>query len=309
MKRISKILVELGLGAAAATGAAAAGSVLTVRHALRRATRPAPAPDAGAAALRAKLLEDYPPERVSITSDDGLLLRGMILTPPDPRGLALLVHGYRSDGLREFGGGIARYYLQRGWRVLLVDDRAHGESEGDFVGFGTLDCGDLLQWLRYGALRFGRGCPMVLHGVSMGAAAVLMTAGMDGLPAGVKAIVADCGFTNAWEEFRHVLRQRTHLPTGFSLRIADRWARRYAGYGLREGDAPRSLRHAQVPVLFIHGAADDFVPVWMTEQNYEACASFKMKYICPGAGHAESWARDPAAYARVLDDFFGQVLA
>lgn len=313
MKHRKKAALLLGAGAGLGAAAAAAGCVRTTAKVLRRPAEQPHKEPTGERAARieqvrrqaARLVEQYPPEEVTITSDDGLALHGLVFTPPDADKVAVLVHGYHSSGLREFGS-IAWYYIRRGWRVLLVDDRAHGQSEGDVIGFGTLDRRDLLQWLRYCSIRFGRQQPIVMHGVSMGAATVMMATGLD-LPENVRAAVADCGYTSVWDEFDHVLHRR-HLPAALCLPLADWWARRRAGYGLRECDASQELKQAAVPVLFIHGEQDDFVPVWMTEKNYDACSTLKMKWICPGAGHAESWFCDEAGYTRALDEFYAAAL-
>lgn len=313
MKHRKKAALLLGAGAALGAAAAAAGCVRITAKVLRRPAEQPHKEPTGERAARieqvrrqaARLVEQYPPEEVTITSDDGLALHGLVFTPPDADKVAVLVHGYHSSGLREFGS-IAWYYIRRGWRVLLVDDRAHGQSEGDVIGFGTLDRRDLLQWLRYCSIRFGRQQPIVMHGVSMGAATVMMATGLD-LPENVRAAVADCGYTSVWDEFDHVLHRR-HLPAALCLPLADWWARRRAGYGLRECDASQELKQAAVPVLFIHGEQDDFVPVWMTEKNYDACSTLKMKWICPGAGHAESWFCDEAGYTRAMDEFYAAAL-
>lgn len=304
--------VGIGAAAAVATTAASVGTAYNTLHRLRRQKPMLPASPwdeyGKIIERRAKqLIAEYPPEHITITSSDGLQLHAQLFTPPEADKLAICVHGYHSNGFNDFGGGIALYYVQRGWRVLLVDDRAHGDSEGEFIGFGTLDRDDVLQWLRYSAIRFGANCPMVLHGMSMGAATVLMATGLE-LPENVKAVVADCGFTSAWDQFEHVLRQKYHLPPFPVLTIADAWASRKAGYALRQCDATEELKKATVPVLFIHGAADTFVPTWMTEKNYDACPTFKMKWICPDAGHAESWFRDEEQYQNMLNEFFDAVL-
>lgn len=314
MKGYQKVILAAGASAAACAAAGAAISVSAVKKTLGRDTDAPFSMPVGAWAEYAPLLkersealmEQFPPEQVKITSTDGLTLQGKLFTPPDADKLALCVHGYHSSGLRDFGG-IAWYYIQHGWRVLMVDDRGHGDSDGNVVGFGTLDRHDVLQWLRYCSIRFGQNYPVILHGVSMGAATVMMASGLE-LPENVKGIVADCGFTSAWEEFDFVMRPRYGSFSPLGLRIADAWARRNAGYGLRECNARDELAHATVPVLFIHGSQDEFVPSWMTDQNYDACPTFKMKYICPGAGHAESWFRDSETYSAKLDEFFEIVM-
>ena len=129
MKHRKKAALLLGAGAALGTAAAAAGCVRTTAKVLRRPAEQPHKEPTGERAARieqvrrqaARLVEQYPPEEVTITSDDGLALHGLVFTPPDADKVAVLVHGYHSSGLREFGS-IAWYCIRRGWRVLLVDD-------------------------------------------------------------------------------------------------------------------------------------------------------------------------------------------
>ncbi len=308
-------LAAFGAGVAAA-GATGAVGVMMARGAICRQKDQHPEVSAAPwdeyskiIARRAQeLLDAYPPEHLTITSGDGLTLHAKLFSPPGAEKLAVCVHGYHSTGMNDFGGSMAWYYIERGWRVLLVDDRAHGDSEGEIIGFGTLDREDVLRWLQYAVIRFGEHCPMVLHGLSMGAATVLMATGLP-LPENVRAVVGDCGFTSAWDQFSYMLVHDFHLPKFPLMQVADLWAQKFAGYGLRQCDASEELKKATVPVMFIHGEADAFVPEWMTEKNYEACPTMKMKYICPGAGHAESWFRDEQTYCDKLDEFYAAVFA
>ena len=129
-------------------------------------------------------------------------------------------HGYTSEGLNDYTS-IAKFYLNQGFSLMVVDERAHGKSEGTYIGFGCLDRYDALQWMEYVVERLGEDCELMLHGISMGAATVLMSTGLE-LPEQVKAAVSDCAFTSAWEVFSHVLRSMYHMPAFPVMQIADR---------------------------------------------------------------------------------------
>lgn len=241
-----------------------------------------------------------PHEDVWIQADDGIKLHGTYF-PGEGKKLILAFHGYTSKGMSDYIG-LSGYYLSRGYGMLLVDERAHGESEGTYIGFGCLDRRDALKWLSYLEGRLGKDCSIWLHGTSMGGSTVLMASGLP-LPPCVKGIIADCGFTSAWEVFAHVLKAQYHLPAFPILQLSDQMVKRKAGYSLKECNAREEVKRAKVPILLIHGDQDTFVPCGMCHQIYDACASEKDLLIVKGAGHCEAFYKDQAQYEGKLTSF------
>ena len=191
--------------------------------------------------------------------------------------------------------------------MLLVDERAHGQSEGEYIGFGCLDRKDALGWIGWVLKECGESVQILLHGTSMGGSTVLMASGLE-LPTQVKGIVSDCAFTSPKYVFTHVLHTMYHLPAFPMIQIADRVNKEKAGYGLDECNAAREVQKATVPILFIHGEADTFVPTRMCKEMYDNCASPKQILTVPGAAHAESYYKDTAAYEQALDSFTGGMI-
>ena len=247
-----------------------------------------------------------PHEDVWIRSKDGLKLHGTYFPGNGGTKAVICFHGYTSKGLNDYGS-LSYYYLNHGFRMLLIDERAHGDSEGTYIGFGTMDRLDGLEWVRWMIEKTGDDAQILLHGNSMGGATVCMMGGMD-LPRQVKGIVSDCAFTSARDVFTHVLHSMYHLPAFPMIQIADRVNRKNAGYGLDDCNAAREVRKAKVPFLFIHGEDDIFVPCWMCEEIYKNCASPKTKLIVKGAGHGESYYKDTKAYEEALDVFIGGIM-
>ena len=243
---------------------------------------------------------------VHITSHDGLKLHATYFPGADEKRIVICFHGYTSEGMKDYIA-LSDYYLHRGYGMLLVDERAHGKSEGDHIGFGCLDRQDALRWIDWVVKQCGENVQILLHGTSMGGATVLMASGLS-LPSQVKGIISDCAFTSPKEVFTHVLHSMYHIPAFPVIQIADIMNRKSAGYGMDECNAAREVRKATVPILMIHGDADTFVPVWMCEKIYENCASKKTKLIVKGAAHAESYYKDTKAYEQALDTFIGGVV-
>lgn len=255
-------------------------------------------------AERKEYMLAQPHENVYETAFDGLKLHAVYfpaIAESNRKRVVICFHGYTSKGLADFTG-LTDYYFRRGYAMLHPDARAHGESEGEYVGFGCLDRRDAVKWINWVIKKCGEDVEILLHGISMGGATALMAAGMQ-LPPQVKGIVSDCGFTSPKEVFTHVLKSMYHLPAFPVIPAADFVNRKLAGYGMDECNAKREVAKAKIPILFIHGSKDTFVPVSMCHELYDNCASSKKKLIVEGAAHGESYFKDMEAYERTLDDF------
>ena len=246
-------------------------------------------------------LKMLPQEDMFIQSEDGLKLHATYFPCEGSKKVAICFHGYTSEGLNDYST-LAIFYLNHGYNLLLVDERAHGQSEGTYIGFGCLDRHDAKLWIDIMIEKMGEDCKILLHGDSMGGATVLMTTGLD-LPPQVKAAVSDCAFTSAWEVFTHVLKNKYHLPPAPIMHIANHMVKKKAGYELDECDARREVAKATIPILFFHGGADDFVPCYMVNELYEACQTEKKLVIVEGAGHVESCYMDAALYEGAIEEF------
>lgn len=239
-------------------------------------------------------------EEISLASDDGLTLRAdLFVTDETSHDWLIGVHGY--TGSREDYRTTAAVYAGKGYNILLPDMRAHGESDGTYRGMGWLDRRDILLWIDEVISRDPEAA-IILHGTSMGGATVMMTAG-ETLPANVKGIVEDCGYTSVWDIFEDELAYLFHLPAHPVLDAADIVCRLKAGYGFREASALEQIRKAAVPILFIHGDRDNFVMTDMVYELYEACPTAKAILVVEGAGHGEANKMDPEAYYSTVFDF------
>ena len=248
----------------------------------------------------------HPHEDRWIQSEDGLKLHATWFPNNDCKKVVICFHGYTSQGMSDYIG-LSGYYLKQGYSMLLVDERAHGQSEGKYIGFGCLDRKDAMKWIAHIVKECGDDVQILLHGTSMGGATVLMTSGLE-LPPQVKGIISDCAFTSPKAVFTHVLKNMIHMPAFPMMQISDLLNRKLAGYGLDDCNAAREVQEAKVPILFIHGSADTFVPCSMCDEIYQNCASPKQKLIVEGAAHAESYYKDTAAYDKALDVFIGGVI-
>ncbi len=248
-------------------------------------------------------IKDIQTESVEIRSFDGLRLHGTFI-PAEvyTTTTVILVHGYRASGMKDFGLMLP-FYHKLGVNILMVDDRGHGDSQGDYIGYGWHDHFDVERWIRYLTVRFGDDCRIFLHGVSMGAATVMLTAG-DELPEQVKGIIEDCGYSRLTDQLRFNFKNMFHFDGKPVINVVSHVTNKMDGYSFDQCDSVKSLKNATVPMLFIHGDKDDFVPTDMVYENYDACGSEdKTLIIVEGAKHAESYYVNPELYESAVKKF------
>lgn len=245
---------------------------------------------------RKEWLMEQPLEQIDIEARDGIRLRGYYLPANKPSDrLVIGLHGYTSSGLSNFSPH-SYFFHQQGFDCLIIDHRAHGESGGQYIGFGILDRFDCRAWIDYIEERFGGEKRILLHGTSMGATTALMTLGFGSLPDSVKGVISDCGFTSPYDVFVHILKRDYHLPPFPIMQFNSMLCRKKAGYSFDDYSTLTALKQTDRPVLFIHGAEDNFVPVRMSRENDKACASPHELLIVDGAGHGASYYENMQLY-------------
>ncbi len=245
-------------------------------------------------------------EIVETTSVDGLTLRGRYYHRRDGGPLVIFFHGYHGNFFRD-GNGIFAYAKKNGINLLLASQRSQGISEGKAITFGIMERHDCKSWVEYAVNRFGEDVIIDLFGLSMGAATVMMAADV-GLPANVKGILADCGFSSPKEILCTVM-DSLKLPSKICYPMAKLGAKWFGGFRLEEASALESMKKCKLPVLLVHNDGDDFVPFWMSEKCYEACASENKKFVSvQGVGHGLSWCLEPEKYQEAMAEFFEKTL-
>ena len=248
-----------------------------------------------------KRLAAKPHKTIAIQSRDGTHLLGHWMPAENPKRIVVAMHGWRSAWDNDFGM-IADFLLKNQCSVLYAEQRGQGRSGGKYMGFGLMERYDCLDWVNWVNRQTGEKYPVYLCGISMGASTVLMAGGLD-LPGNVQGILADCGYTSAVDIWKHVAKN-LHLSYGMCGGPAGKMAKKRLCMAMDAECCPQALARCKVPVLFIHGTDDRFVPIQMTYENYKACAAPKRLFIVPGAEHGMSYLVDPKGYETAVKAFW-----
>ena len=245
---------------------------------------------------RAKEHTDY-----YIKSHDGLTLHAKYFEYAKGAPTEIMFHGYRGSAERDLSGGLQRCFAL-GRNVLLVDQRTTCKSDGHIITFGIKEHRDCIAWAEFAAKEFGSEVPLLLTGISMGASTVLMAAAKP-LPSNVKGVLADCGFTTAKDIIKKCCND-LHIPGGIIYPFVKLGAKLFGGFDLDEYSALEAVQKCTLPVYFIHGESDNFVPCYMSRQLYDNCAAPKMLVTVEGAAHGLSYVVDNKKYFETMTKFF-----
>ncbi|MBQ8683829.1 MAG: alpha/beta hydrolase [Clostridia bacterium] len=265
---------------------------------------------APAGSLRASIhtlvgeLRPLPYEEVTITARDGCPLHARYYHAAEGAPLQIMFHGWRSTAEHDFGGG-HKMARALGHNILLVDQRAHGKSGGHALSFGIRERYDCADWAFFAARQYPTS-PLLLTGISMGAATVLMASSLP-LPDNVVGIMADCPYSSPAAIIRKVCGD-AHVPGWLAMPFLHLGAWLFGGFRLADGGAVEAVKEAKLPILLVHGEADDFVPCAMSREIAAACASPLTFLTVPGAGHGASFLVDNEGYKAAMTTFLRQVL-
>lgn len=239
-----------------------------------------------------------------IVNDKGLRLHALYASCDSARGTAVLVHGFTDNARRMMMfGRVYRDSLH--FNIIAPEHQRHGKSEGSSIQMGWLDRLDIERWISV-ADSLWPSSPIYLHGLSMGGATVMMCSG-DSLPPSVRGIIEDCGYTSVWDEFAGEIKNKFHLPPHPLMDVASLLCQWRYGWNFREASSLEQVRRSTLPMLFIHGENDTFVPTAMVHPLYEAkTKGYKRLWLAPGSEHARSFHDHPQEYFKEMKNFINK---
>lgn len=242
-------------------------------------------------------------EPVETVSFDGLKLAGKFYRGRADMPVVIGFHGYRSMSLHDYCGE-GMHMVEKGYNLILVDQRGCEKSEGHAITFGVNERFDCLRWIDFVRKHFGEDREIFLSGISMGATTVLLAAGLD-LPDNVKGIMADCGFTSGSEIIKKVAKDR-RLASWLFYPFARLGAKILGHFDLEACNAVDAVKKTKVPILITHGDDDRFVPYEMGQRLYEANPEMIRFETYTDAGHGISFLIDEERYKKMTEEFMNK---
>lgn len=228
-------------------------------------------------------------------------LYSRVFTPHPSSHLWMIgIHGYRTSGIEDVSY-VAYQFSKNGYNCLIPDLKAHGKSSGKIIGMGWPNRLEVLLWIDE-VIKIDPHAKIILYGGSMGASTIMMASG-ETLPANIKGLVADCGYSSVYEEFASLLSDSYHLPSFPILSVANILAKYKVGFYLKDASAVKMLQKNYLPALFIHGSGDRFVPPYMLQKNYLATQGYSQKMLVPKAPHLSSFIYQREPYFETVFDF------
>ncbi len=217
----------------------------------------------------------------------------------------ILFHGYHSIGSFDFGL-VSKLYYELGCKLVIVDERAHGKSQGRHSTFGILERYDVLSWVNYIDNKYKGNIKIIIEGGSMGASIVMLASSL-ALPTSVKGIIADSGYTSAYDIVKYTINNTYHLPTFPLLHLINLGAKINTGHFLNELSTLEELKHCKIPICLLHGTKDTTVPYEMSYQNYNVINAKKEIVIFNDAEHGLGFFFEQDRCKKVLLTFFNQI--
>ena len=209
----------------------------------------------------------------------------------------IMVHGYTNNALEILS--IAKEFYDKGYSLLIIDQRAHGKSEGKYSTLGYLERRDILTWIEY--INKKKKALIVLYGLSMGGTVIMQTVGLN-LPNSVICAIEDCGFISNYCQYYEQLSYR-HLPAKFIIFSFNIFSMLLMGFNIYKFNPYKELEKGQIPMLFIHGKSDKLVKPENAQKAYELYHGGKEILLIDKAKHMKSSLASPLLYYQKIFSF------
>ncbi len=247
-----------------------------------------------------KLFNDLEKESVEVKSKDNLILRGYFIKNKYENKVVILFHGYKSKGSLS----LMYDFYNLGYSLLVIDQRAHGRSDGKYIGMGILERYDALKWIDFVVDKCGKDTSILLYGVSMGGATVMMASELIKQKQ-VKGIIADCGFSSCYNQVRSCI---SKIPEHPLMDTVNMYSKIFGKYNMKIVTSEKSLSNSEIPLLIIHGRKDSFVPCLNLDLCYQASKSKIKDFLyVDNAIHATSCIDGSQDYDRKIKEFLKNI--
>ncbi|WP_054958630.1 alpha/beta hydrolase [Paenibacillus dakarensis] len=244
-------------------------------------------------------------KEIELTSMDGLKLSGAAVeTYPDSKRWIIIVHGY--TGSRAVSTQFIDMFTEEGYNILLIDQRRHGRSEGRYTTYGYYEKYDIQTWVNWIVEHYGDDTEIGLHGQSLGGGTVLEYLSIAAPQ--VKLVIADCPYSDLADLMKHQITKLNKIPSVPFFGWVNNRIRKKCGFSFEQVSPIRAVRESHLPVMFIHGTNDTYVPTRMSKEMYEAKPGPKKLVLIEGAIHANAYHVGTEQYREATRSFLHEYI-
>ncbi|MCB2288596.1 alpha/beta hydrolase [Clostridium sp. CS001] len=237
-------------------------------------------------------------QEVYIDSQYGYKLHGLFFPNNNSKRVIILCHGVTWSLY-----GSVKYmdmFLKRGFAVFIYDHRNHGLSGGKDTSYGYYEKFDLKKCTDWIFNKLGKKAVIGLHGESMGAGVALQNIAIDQR---IRFCIEDCGYSDAYDLFKHRLQKDYNIKNKFLIKLSSIIAKLRVGWYFEDVSPISTLHNIEIPILFIHGEDDDYVPAIMCKQMYSVKNCYKELYMPSSTGHVQAYLNNKDEYEERVDKF------
>lgn len=240
-----------------------------------------------------------------IETFDGIKLKGYYFPAKEDSKITIICSpSHRSTCFNDFSA-ILSFFNNKNYNVLFTVSRAHIGSEGNYITLGKKESKDLIRWAEF-INNKTPGQSIFIYGANLGAVNAMILTGLDYIPSNIKGVISDSGYSRAYDFLLYQIRHEYNLSPYPTVPIANWFAKKIAKVNFKESSPIDCLQKSTLPVLFIHGNKDQFVPTYMGDACYRACSSPKKLLIIDDAPHIQSYFINPEKYEEAFDDFVNE---
>ena len=242
-------------------------------------------------------------EEITLKSDYGYDIKGIFIPNSNSNKCIILCHGITVN--INYSVKYIKPFYNRGFSIFMYDHRNHGLSGGDYTSMGYFEKFDLKTCANYIFNKLGDDISLGVLGESMGAATVLQYCSIDKR---IDFCIEDCGYSDVFDLFRHRLKEDYKINFIPLLYIADILMKFKYSWNFKSASPITFIKDIDIPILFIHGDKDDYVPTYMVYDLFNSkTTGIRDIYIAKDAKHADALISNPNKYDAVIGSFLDKI--
>ncbi len=234
-------------------------------------------------------------------NNKGIIILAEFHPLDNSKGCVILAHGFCQN--RYTMVPFAKIFRDLGYETVIFDQRYFGESKTRNLTFGVEEAFDVVELIKWVKNKLGPDTQVILHGISMGAGAVMNALQHTDQ---IDYLIADCGFARAKKAIKYIQSTGVKYPNPFIMRNIYKRAEQL-GISIDENNPIEAVRNSDVPICIIHSDMDKIISVENAGEIKSVCKNEKSRLeIFPGLEHGLSIV-DIKRYTQIVTEFIKEI--